>query len=178
MAVKPSAQPTLVRTQHLPPRPETIPDQFQCGRGLAMWASGSCQAHAARCRQTRPYAASRGIYVGWIPVDQAHVRPGREVPSLNWSRSAGLIVSGVATACGCPAWPACDRPSVPVIDRPGALVLARSGTLSGLTASPSDDRGLGPRLDSRRSLRRTAPGVSGSRPMKITCSESTIPTIG
>jgi len=62
-SVKPSAQPTLVRTQHLPYQREQPP--------TSSYAVGGCpcrsQAYAARCRRKRPpHAATRGIYVGWI----------------------------------------------------------------------------------------------------------------
>ena len=61
-SVKPSAQPTLVRTQHLP---------HQRGQPLtSSYVVGGCprrsQAYAARCRRKRPHAATRGIFVGWI----------------------------------------------------------------------------------------------------------------
>ena len=59
--VKPCAQPTLVRTQHLPPG-ET-PAQGRYG------VPDSFPGHAARCHQKRSYAAGRGIYVRWLRAD-------------------------------------------------------------------------------------------------------------
>src|SRR5438067_93802 len=43
-SVKPSAQPTLVRTQHLPLPVETTPDQHGCGQGLILSGSGGVRS--------------------------------------------------------------------------------------------------------------------------------------
>jgi hypothetical protein len=56
---KPSAQPTLVRTQHLSP-PGT-PAQGRYG------VPDSYPGYAAKCQQRRPDAAGREIYAGSIP---------------------------------------------------------------------------------------------------------------
>src|SRR6266566_4856308 len=50
-SVKPSAQPTLVRTQHLPPAAEVPPDQHVCQSGL-------CAPYAAGCGRERQCAGS------------------------------------------------------------------------------------------------------------------------
>src|SRR5215472_11732537 len=59
-SVKPSAQPTLVRTQHLPPA--KTPAQY-CPA-----VSDQPRAHAAGRRETRPRAGGRGIYAGWPAI--------------------------------------------------------------------------------------------------------------
>src|SRR6266568_8641101 len=46
-SVKPSAQPTLVRTQHLPPPAKTAPDQCFCRRGLRLLVSGCVRLRPA-----------------------------------------------------------------------------------------------------------------------------------
>ncbi len=66
MPAKPSAQPTLVRTQHLPPA--GIQAHGRYGVSEPVWAC------AARCHRKRLPAAGRGIYEGWHP------------PGLAWSR--------------------------------------------------------------------------------------------
>jgi hypothetical protein len=73
MAVcKPSAQPTLVRTQHLP-LGET-PAQGRYG------IPDSFPGQAARCRRTPLFAAGRGIYAGWPGAGLSHIWPGVSAP--------------------------------------------------------------------------------------------------
>ena len=68
-SVKPPAQPTLVRTQHLPPH--RTPAQGRYG------VPDSYPGYAARCQQRQPDAAYRGIYAGSIRPNRAGKGPGR-----------------------------------------------------------------------------------------------------
>jgi hypothetical protein len=68
-SVKPSAQPTLVRTQHLPPT--QTPAQGRLG------VPDSSAGHAARCHRRPPDAAFRGIYAGPIPPEPPGPGPHR-----------------------------------------------------------------------------------------------------
>jgi hypothetical protein len=52
-SVKPSAQPTLVRTQHLPPPAKTTPDLLVSGRGLIVSWCGRVRLDAAENREMR-----------------------------------------------------------------------------------------------------------------------------
>src|SRR5690606_26471436 len=56
--VKPSAQPTQVRTLHLPPAVSAAQRPYG--------ASSAFQGYAARCSPERPFVGGHGIYAGWI----------------------------------------------------------------------------------------------------------------
>ena len=84
-SVKPPAQPTLVRTQHLPPA--TAP-----GRGCS-GVPGSSSGHAARCHQKPPSAAGRGICPEWMA-------PGRR-RGLAKTRSRTWTLCPASTDAGC-----------------------------------------------------------------------------
>src|SRR5215475_2584677 len=68
-SVKPSAQPTLVRTQHLPLH--RTPAQGRYG------VPDAYPGYAARCQPRQPDAACRGIYAGSIPPNRTGKGPGR-----------------------------------------------------------------------------------------------------
>src|SRR6266571_1624466 len=72
--VKPSAQPTLVRTQHLPPPRETAPDQHVCQSGL-------CAPYAAGCGRERQCAASCVLSVSQASAEDTAVLWGPPTPT-------------------------------------------------------------------------------------------------
>src|ERR1022692_3501805 len=86
--VKPSAQPTLVRTQHLP-LGET---PAQGCRGMP----GCVLAHAVRCHWMRPFATGRGIYAGWLAAGLAHSYP-RRMAAAGHSRLAASALAASAS---------------------------------------------------------------------------------
>jgi hypothetical protein len=73
-SVKPSAQPTLVRTQHLPPPPETAPDLRRRGLGLLLSSAGG----------SRLFPVSDGCSWNRRGTDSA-------VSHGVWSQSAGAV---------------------------------------------------------------------------------------
>jgi hypothetical protein len=79
-SVKPSAKPTLVRTQHLPPPAETAHDQRRRGQGLIMPGAVMCgrgRAYAGGCAQYVPKIAAGSVIEA--------VRPARGTGRLVWS---------------------------------------------------------------------------------------------
>ena len=68
-SVKPSAQPTLVRTQHLPPPAQMARDRRLCGRGLFLCMPSACR---------------------WFPAIYGYARNHGETPS-----QLGLFVQGL-----------------------------------------------------------------------------------
>src|ERR1039457_5328868 len=75
-SVKPSAKPTLVRTQHLPPPAETAPGLRICGRGLILPSAVMCgrgQAYAGACAQYVPKIAAGSVIEAVRPARGAAV---------------------------------------------------------------------------------------------------------
>ncbi len=128
-SVKPSAQPALVRTQHLSPPAEMAPDQRIRGQGLilscaAVWdrrhATGDMRPETTVCGSPCPIRAhvresalrALVIFMAWFPLDWSRPRcaawPLRAVQLCTWRRPA-------------PARPHCGLP----IPRPGARVPRR-----------------------------------------------------
>ena len=80
-SVKPSAQPTMVRTHHLPPPARTVPDLRPCGSGAS---------------RLSPSVTVTGRYRHWVPVT---VRP-KYAPKLTLASSPGRRCLPGPFGCG------------------------------------------------------------------------------
>lgn len=76
-SVKPSAQPTLVRTQHPPPPHRTAPDQHEHGPGVVLLSFWHRQSDAAEGSPQPPFA-------GYTRDEH------RDIPAGHWRHEKGL----------------------------------------------------------------------------------------
>ena len=121
-SVKPSAKPTLVRTQHLPPPAKTAHDQRRRGQKLVLPGALMCgwgRAYAGGCAQYVPKIAAGSVI---------EVTPGPLVALL----SSGLVASRMRrlalSCCRRCTWrrPVAARPRCGLpIRRPGSFISGR-----------------------------------------------------
>jgi len=129
ISVKPSAQPTLVRTQHLPPRKFAGQRQFQRPSSRVMGSgarhrrlrlgSGVCAGQRGRRNlDLGPGGAVRGKYTLTFPAPGSCWLRGGGTVSLRPAAREGLQVDGLSApgvvfpAC-CPCWHRCCVGSYP-----------------------------------------------------------------